>query len=58
MGYTTVASPDDFEKGMRVWCSALELDGESREQDDLYSRSRSVPERSRDTVFVSDGRGL
>jgi hypothetical protein len=49
------ASLDDFKEGMGIWCSSLELDGDTREEQDLDSGTRSVPKRTTDSVVVSYG---
>ena len=58
MGDWAIASTDDFQEGMSVGRTALQLDSKSREQDDLDSRAGGVPEGTGDTVGVGDGGGL
>jgi len=58
MGSATVACSYDFEKCVCIRCSALEFDGQSREQDDLDGGSRCIPKRARDSILVCDRRRL
>ena len=58
MGIDAVSSSNDLEERMSIWCSPLELDGQSCEKDDLYGSARSVPEGTRDTVAVRYARTL
>jgi hypothetical protein len=37
VGYATISSSNDFEEGVRIRCSSLQLNGNCREQNDLNS---------------------
>ena len=58
MGYGAIASPDNLKKRMRVGSSSLQLNSNGSEQNDLDSRSGSVPERPRYTISIGDSAGL
>ena len=45
---------DDGWTYMSIWSASLELNGDSSKEQNLNSRSGSVPERARDTILVSD----
>jgi len=45
-----IASSNDFKESVSIRSSTLQLNGQSREQDNLNSSARGVPERSRNTT--------
>lgn len=52
VGDAAIPGLDDLEEGMGVGGSALELDGECREQDDLDGGTGGVPEGTGHTTEV------
>lgn len=53
-----VARANDLKKRVRVRRASLQLDGQGREQENLHSGPRGVPEGPRDAVPVAHARGL
>lgn len=58
MSDRAIAGTDDLQEGMGIGRAALQLNGESSEQDDLDSSTRGIPEGTRDTIGVGDSRRL
>lgn len=51
---SSISRPDNFQESMRIWCSSLQLDRKRSKQDDLHSRTRSIPEGSGDTISIGN----